>query len=70
MSLANAFFCVMAFIGVCFIAWCVGSFLRFDAHHRRIARHARRDRGYMRVIGLPQADERAWQRKFEQELRR
>jgi hypothetical protein len=60
-SLWNAFFAVLAFTGACSLAYLIGSFLRFDAHHRRIRN---------RRLTKPQPDTRRWQEQFTKELRR
>jgi hypothetical protein len=61
MTIAHAFFCVIFFMGCCSIAFFVGSFLEFHYKHRRIRN---------RRIERPQPDERDWQSRFEEELKR
>jgi len=38
MSLAQAFFVMLAFAGACSFAYLIGSFLQFHDHHRNIRR--------------------------------
>jgi hypothetical protein len=64
MTLWHAFICLIFFAGCCSIAYLIGSFLHFHHRHRRM-RNVRRTYGER-----PVADERDWQARFEEEMKR
>lgn len=66
MSIAEAFFVLMFWLGILAVGYFTVEFIRRHVHWRRVARR-NRQRGYIRV-GHPVRDERDWQRRFKEDL--